>query len=235
MTPDPLRGEGKEEVETGWGPPPAPPGQKSSSMAPIAPVAAGGWSEPPRGPPPSNFGMPPTPNNFHQGVPPGPPANGWGGPPQSGPVGSADWTRSGPPNAVSAFQQPPPMGGFDTFGQPLQQNDHTRRLADKLRMACNKGLLDMDLLVNTAHTFNTPNASNTMKLLTEMFDKVAELEHLEGQAKQMELQGRKPEYDQTHLQIGAVKNALNDYREKIHAALSQKAGGIPGNVPRGMP
>jgi hypothetical protein len=231
LTPDPLR-EGKEEIETGWGPPPAPPGQKN--IATVAPPAA--WSEPPRGPPPpSNFGMPPAPNNFHQGVPPGPPANGWGAPP-TGPVSSADWTRSGPPNAA-AFQQPPPMGGYDNFGQPIQQqndqNFQTRRLADKLRMAVSKGLLDMELLVNGAHTFNTPHAANTMKLLNEMFDQVSHLEQLEVQAKQLEMNPtRKPEFDQLQGKIGAVKAELNDYREKIHAALSQKAGGIPGSGPR---
>jgi hypothetical protein len=238
LTPDPLR-EGKEEIETGWGPPPAPPGQKNAVSA--VPQA---WAEPPRGPPPpSNFGMPQASNNFHQQVPTGPPANGWGGPPQQQqqqqqpPVNAADWTRSGPPSAA-AFQQPPPMGGYDNFGQPIQQqndqNFQTRRLADKLRMAVSKGLLDMELLVNGAHTFNTPHAANTMKLLNEMFDHVTHLENLEAQIKQIEMNpARKPEFDQLQIKIGVVKAELNDYREKIHAALSQKPGGIiPGNAAR---
>ena len=69
-----------------------------------------------------------------------------------------------------------------------------------------------------------------------MFDHVTHLENLEVQSKTLEMNpARKPEFDQLQIKIGVVKAELNEYREKIHAALSQKAGGIiPGNAARGI-
>ena len=132
LTPDPLR-EGKDELETGWGPPPAPPGTKGAPGMPH-PIIPSGWNEPPRAAP-QNF-PPGAPNNFHGGPPP---ANGWGSGAQPG---SADWTtRSGP-----GFNQGPQMGGFEGFGAGGNQETEIRRIADKLRLAVAKDLLDVNLI-----------------------------------------------------------------------------------------
>jgi len=206
LTLDPLR-EGKDELETGWGPPPAPPGTKGAPGMPH-PIVPSGWNEPPRAAP-QNF-PPGAPNNFHGGPPP---ANGWGSGAQPG---SADWTtRSGP-----GFNQGPQMGGFEGFGAGGNQETEIRRIADKLRLAVAKDLLDVNLLANmnaAAGCFsNQEQAANTLSLLNNMLDKVQYQEMLEARIKQEGDPSKRSEIERS---LVGIKKDLQDYREKIHAAL----------------
>uniref|UniRef100_A0A7E4VKX6 Protein Gawky n=1 Tax=Panagrellus redivivus TaxID=6233 RepID=A0A7E4VKX6_PANRE len=219
--PDPLR-EGKDELESGWGPPPAPPGQKSQPVAaapqpPVQPIG-GGWSDGPRGPPPSNFGMAPGSNSFVH-VPPHA-NNGWSAAPaapaQAAPA--ADWTRAGPPPFAA-----PPLGGFD-FQVPVQHttNDtEASKIATKLRLAVSKNLLDMNLLNSSGALTNHHLATSTLNLLNTMLNHVAHVEHLEARKESIAMDpSRKMEVDRINAEMAEVKAELDQYRDKIHNALS---------------
>uniref|UniRef100_A0AC34QX55 Uncharacterized protein n=1 Tax=Panagrolaimus sp. JU765 TaxID=591449 RepID=A0AC34QX55_9BILA len=214
LTPDPLR-EGKEDMESGWGPPPAPPGQKGQpgNVMP-QPMNPMGWNEPiQRGPPQTGQFVPPGPAAFHPGpVPTGPPANGWGGNPSS-----ADWTRSG----AVAFQQ---QGGFDNFhanaANTNNQPEDARRLADKIRLLERKGYLDVSLLNNIN---NQPPA--ILQQLNHMLHRVQQLDALEMQAKRICFDPqKKAELDKLHEAIDEEKRDLEEYKNQIHAALRGSSG-----------
>ncbi|KAI6172643.1 M-domain domain-containing protein [Aphelenchoides besseyi] len=244
-SPDSLKKEDDEIQETGWGE--LPPLLNGSSSVPAGQSMGSGMMAPgpPPGPPPMAAGHQQN-QPWMSGNPTAGPMNPQPSIPQSAVSGWADSQQRSlgsnnfmPPNnpfppsnfyAGNAAMPPGSEWGRPPFaapGTPFEVSNggsgSTNEIADKLRLAASKGLINPVLFCNSGKL-----SSTTATLLNTMINLLTEVEQQDLRIEHMKRNGAvgSPEFERLVRETSDAKNQLSDLRDKIHASIDGRPKGV---------
>lgn len=105
------------------------------------------------------------------------------------------------------------------YGQQSQMFDSgssNKDIAEKLRLASNKGLIDVTHLPSGPLPQLPPN---TIKLLNNMLDAFTDVEKLEQTIDALKRNGNNQEAEGRQLELGARRSSLENLRDKVNSSL----------------